>query len=423
MTESPNPNKSGPLSGHRVIELSSTIAGPVCARLLADFGADVIKIESPEGDPGRNFGAQVDGVSLYGTSMYRNKRAIVLDLKNPEGRDIALRLLDKADVLVENFRPGVLDRLGLGEDVLRKRNPGLVTVRISGYGQTGPYRDLPGYGAICEAVAGVRHLTGDPDRPPARCALPTTDYLTAVYAAFGAVMALYERARSGLGQMIDVALYESAFSQMEEVVPSYGRTGTIPTRQGPRLMNTAPNSLYPTNDDHWVLIGANNDAIFRRLAKIMGRAEWGTDPRYATQRARGERVEEVDGLVTAWTSKHSADEVQRLLIEAEVPVSRVNTIADIFADQHYRAREMLMKIPHPKLGEVTMTGVVPKMSRTPGQIVKAGSGIGEDTRDVLVRDLGLSEQEVDRLAASRAVWCGETGVASTHTETSKAATG
>ena len=423
MTESPNTNKSGPLSGHRVIELSSTIAGPVCARLMADFGADVIKIESPEGDPGRNFGAQVDGVSLYGTSMYRNKRAIVLDLKNPEGRDIALRLLDMADVLVENFRPGVLDRLGLGEEVLRKRNPGLVTVRISGYGQTGPYRDLPGYGAICEAVAGVRHLTGDPDRPPARCALPTTDYLTAVYAAFGAVMALYERARSGLGQMIDVALYESAFSQMEEVVPSYARTGTIPTRQGPRLMNTAPNSLYPTNDNHWVLIGANNDAIFRRLTNIMGRAEWGTDPRYSTQRARGERVEEVDGLVTAWTSKLSADEVQRLLIEAEVPVSCVNTIADIFEDQHYRAREMLMKIPHPKIGEVTMTGVVPKMSRTPGRIVKAGSGIGEDTRDVLVRDLGLSDQEVDRLAALRAVWCGDTGVASTHTETSKTATG
>jgi crotonobetainyl-CoA:carnitine CoA-transferase CaiB-like acyl-CoA transferase len=423
MTEATSIHKGGPLSGRRVVELSSTIAGPVCARLLADFGADVIKIESPEGDPGRNFGAQVNGVSLYGTSMYRNKRAIVIDLKNPDGREIALQLLDKADVLVENFRPGVLDRLGLGEQVLRKRNPGLVTVRISGYGQTGPYRDLPGYGAICEAVAGVRHLTGDPDRPPARCALPTTDYLTAVYAAFGAVMALYERTRSGLGQMIDVALYEAAFSQMEEVVPSYERTGTIPMRQGPRLMNTAPNSLYPTNDDHWVLIGANNDAIFKRLAKIMGHAEWGSDPRYATQRSRGERVEEIDGLVAAWTSKHSADEVQRLLIESEVPVSRVNTIADIFEDQHYRAREMLVKIPHPKLGEVTITGVVPKMSRTPGHIDKAGSGIGEDTRDVLMGDLGLSEQEVGRLVASRAVACGETGAVSTRTEASQAAAG
>jgi crotonobetainyl-CoA:carnitine CoA-transferase CaiB-like acyl-CoA transferase len=398
--------RSGPLRGHRVVELCSTIAGPVCARLLADFGAEVIKIESREGDPGRNFGAQVEGVSLYGTSMYRNKQSIVLDLKSPEGRDIALQLLDKADVLVENFRPGVLDRLGLGEGVLRERNPGLVTVRISGYGQTGPYRDLPGYGAICEAVAGVRHMTGDPDRPPARCALPTTDYLTAVYAAFGTMMALYERTRSGQGQMIDVALYESAFSQMEEAVASYERTGIVPMRQGPRLMNTAPNSLYPTSDGHWVLIAANNDAIFRRLAAVMEHPEWATDPRYATQRARGERVDEVDGLVTAWTRERTANEVRRLLDEAEVPVAPVYTIADIFEDQHYRAREMLMRIPHPKLGEVTMAGVVPKLSRTPGRVVKAGSGIGEDTRDVLTQDLGLSDADVDRLERAGAVWCG-----------------
>jgi crotonobetainyl-CoA:carnitine CoA-transferase CaiB-like acyl-CoA transferase len=400
-------NGTGPLRGHRVVELCSTIAGPVCARLLADFGADVIKIEPREGDPGRNFGAQVQGLSLYGTSMYRNKQCIVLDLKNPAGRDIALQLLDQADVLVENFRPGVLDRLGLGEEVLRRRNPRLVTVRISGYGQTGPYHSLPGYGAICEAVAGVRHLTGDPDRPPARCALPTTDYLTAVYAAFGTLMALYERVQSGQGQMIDVALYESAFSQMEEAVTSYPVTGIVPTRQGPRLMNTAPNSLYPTQDDHWVLIGANNDAIFRRLAALMGHPEWGTDPRYATQRARGERVDEVDGLVADWTSQRSAEEVQSLLIEAEVPVSRVNTIADIFEDQHYRAREMLLRIPHPRLGEVTMAGVVPKLSRTPGQVVRPGSGLGEDTRQVLVEDLGFSGEQVDRLHAAGAVWCAD----------------
>ena len=392
-----------------MVELCSTIAGPVCARLLADFGAEVIKIEPREGDPGRNFGAQVDGVSLYGASMYRNKQSIVLDLKHAEGRDIALKLLEKADVLVENFRPGVLDRLGLGEEVLRKRNPRLVTVRISGYGQTGPYRELPGYGVTCEAIAGVRHMTGDPDRPPARCALATTDYLTAVYAAFGTLMALYERVHSAQGQCIDVALYESAFSQMEEAVASYERTGLVPTRQGPRLMNTAPNSLYPTSDDHWVLIAANNDAIFRRLATAMGHPEWATDPRYATQRARGERVEEVDGLVTGWTRQHTAKELQRLLVEAEVPVAPVYTIADIFEDQHYRAREMLLRIPHPKLGEVTMAGVVPKMSRTPGRVVKAGPGIGEDTRDVLVQDLGMSDAEVDRLQHAGAVWCGAAG--------------
>jgi crotonobetainyl-CoA:carnitine CoA-transferase CaiB-like acyl-CoA transferase len=406
MTDLDKIGRSGPLHGHRVVELCSTIAGPVCARLLADFGAEVIKIEGREGDPGRNFGAQVDGVSLYGSSMYRNKQAIVLDLKNPEGRDIALKLLDQADVLVENFRPGVLDRLGLGEAVLRERNPRLVTVRISGYGQTGPYRDLPGYGAICEAIGGVRHMTGDPDRPPARVALATTDYLTAVYAAFGTLMALYERTRSGQGQMIDVALYESAFSQMEEAVTAYERTGVVPMRQGPRLMNTAPNSLYPTSDAHWVLIAANNDAIFRRLAAVMGHAEWATDPRYATQRARGERVEEMDGLVSAWTRERTAKEVQHLLVEAEVPVAPVYTIADIFEDQHYRAREMLMRIPHPKIGEVTMPGVVPKLSRTPGRVVKAGSGIGEDTRAVLTHDLGLSDAEVDRLEAAGAIWCG-----------------
>ena len=413
--------KTGPLVGHRVVELCSTIAGPVCARLLADFGADVIKIEQPEGDPGRNFGAQVDGVSLYGASMYRNKRTIVLDLKMPQGREIALKLLDKADVLVENFRPGVLDRLGLGEDVLRARNPGLVTVRISGYGQTGPYRDLPGYGAICEAVAGVRHLTGDPDRPPARCALPTTDYLTAVYAAFGAVMALYERKHSGMGQMIDVALYESAFSQMEEAVTSYERTGVIPKRQGPRLMNTAPNSLYPTSDGSGVLIAANNDAIFRRLAMVMGHPEWSADPRYATQRARGERVAEVDELVSAWTLERTASTVQQLLIEAEVPVSRVNTIADIFEDQHYRARDMLMRIPHTTLGSVTMAGVVPKMSRTPGRVIKAGPGVGEDTLEVLKDDLSLSDADVDLLVSEGVVQCAPVAARQAAAQTSSAA--
>jgi crotonobetainyl-CoA:carnitine CoA-transferase CaiB-like acyl-CoA transferase len=219
-------------------------------------------------------------------------------------------------------------------------------------------------------------------------------------------MALYERTRSGQGQMIDVALYESAFSQMEEAVTAYERTGVVPMRQGPRLMNTAPNSLYPTSDAHWVLIAANNDAIFRRLAAVMGHAEWATDPRYATQRARGERVEEMDGLVSAWTRERTAKEVQHLLVEAEVPVAPVYTIADIFEDQHYRAREMLMRIPHPKIGEVTMPGVVPKLSRTPGRVVKAGSGIGEDTRAVLTHDLGLSDAEVDRLEAAGAIWCG-----------------
>ena len=397
--------RGGPLRGLKVVELTTTIAGPVCARLMADFGADVIKIESAEGDPGRHFGAQVDGVSLYAASMYRNKRTIVVDLKSDAGRDVVLRLLDRADILVESFRPGVLDRLGLGEEALRARNPRLITVRISGYGQTGPKRDLPGYGAICEATAGVRHLTGDPDRPPARCALAVTDYLTAVYGAFGAMMALYARTQDGLGQMVDTALCETAFSMMESAVPAYERTGAIPVRQGSRLMNSAPNSLYPTRDDIWVLIAANNDAIFRRLASAMGRPALATDPRYATARSRGARVEEVDALVTAWTTTLDADALVRALLDAGVPNARVNTIADIFEDQYFRAREMLIKVPHRSLGELTVTGVVPKLSRTPGAVVEAGHRLGEDTMDVLMRELGMDRASVERLAAEGAVFC------------------
>jgi len=218
----------GPLVGYRVIELCSTIAGPVCARLFADFGADVIKIEPPEGDPARNFGGQIQDVSLYGASLFRNKRGVVIDLKTAEGRDLLLRLVERSDVLIENLRPGSLERLGFGYDKLRLRNCRIVLVRISGYGQTGPYSSLPGYGAICEAVAGVRHLIGDPDRPPARIALAATDYLTAVYAAFGAMMALLECKRTGEGQQVDVALYEAAFSMLEEAVPSYDKLGVIP---------------------------------------------------------------------------------------------------------------------------------------------------------------------------------------------------
>ncbi len=388
---------AGPLTGVRVVELSSTVAGPVCGRLFADFGADVIKIESADGDAGRNFGDEIDGIGLYGLSMQRNKRAIVLDLKADEGRQLALQLLDKADILVENFRPGVLERLGLGQAVLAARNPGLVMVRISGYGQDGPYKERPGYGAICEAVAGVRHMTGDPDRPPARCALPTTDYLTALYAAFGAMAALHERTRSGKGQVVDVALAECAFTQMEGFVAAYEKTGVVPMRQGPRLMNTAPNSIYPSKDGHWILIAANNDVIFRRLADCMDQAWLGQDTRYATQRARGERVDEVDAFITSWTLQYTAADILQRLGSADVPCARANTIADIFADPHFAQRDMLLQLPHPVLGSVTLPGVVPKFSRTPGRVIRTGPEIGQDTVDVLTGELSLTPAQVQAL--------------------------
>ena len=397
----------GPLVGYRVLELGSTIAGPVCARLFADFGADVIKVEPPEGDAARNIGGRVEGVPLYSASMFRNKRAAVIDIRKPEGQKLLLQLAERCDVLIENFRPGTLERLGLGYEDLRQRNRGLVLVRISGYGQSGPYRELPGYGVICEAVGGVRHMTGDPDRPPARVAVAVTDYLTAVYAAFGAMMALLERQKTGEGQIIDAALYEAAFSMMEEAVPTYDKLGVIPGRQGPRLMNLAPNSLYAAKDGKYVLIAANNDVIFRRLAKAMDHPEWGDDPRYATQRARGERADEVDAMVSQWTATLDGVELQRLLMEAEVPVSRVYTIADIFDDQHYRAREMLLKLPHPTIGDITLPGIVPKLSSSPGAVYRPGSALGQDTRDVLTRDLGMTTAEISELEGKRIVVCSE----------------
>jgi crotonobetainyl-CoA:carnitine CoA-transferase CaiB-like acyl-CoA transferase len=383
---------AGPLSGLKVIEICSTIAGPACARLMADFGADVIKIEPPEGDPVRQMGQHVDDVSLYAASILRNKRSVVLDLKDKDDRAVARALIDRADVLIENNRPGVMERLGLGYESLCTTNPGLVMVRISGYGQTGPYAPRPGYGAICEALGGVRHMTGDPDRPPARVALATTDYLSSVYAAFGAMAALRERDRSGKGQVVDVALYETAFSQMEPIVPAFEKHGTVPKREGPNLPRMAPNSLYPTSDGGYVLIAANSNPTFERLLRLMGRMELLQDPRFASIRSRGEPVNAraLDAEIAQWTCHFAAAELADLLERAEVPGSRVYTIADIYQDPHFAARHMLVQVPHPRIGHTTQVGVVPRLSATPGRIRHTGHDIGADTEAVLRDELGLT---------------------------------
>jgi crotonobetainyl-CoA:carnitine CoA-transferase CaiB-like acyl-CoA transferase len=393
--------QAGPLVGINVVEICTTIAGPVCTRLFADFGADVIKIESPEGDPVRQLGAVVDGASLYGASILRNKRSVAVDLKRPEGRDLALALIRRADVLVENNRPQVMERLGLGWAELSAVNPRLVMVRISGYGQNGPYAKRPGYGAICEAVGGVRHMTGDPDRPPARVALATTDYLTAVYAAFGAMVALRSRDRTGRGQIVDAALYEAAFSQMEAVVPTYDKLGTVPMRQGPNLPSFAPNSLYPSRDNAWVLIAANSKSTYQRLARLMRRQDLIEDPRFASISARGkiENVRALDAIVTEWTRTMDALPLEEALHQAEVPSARVYTIADIFADPQYAARDMLVKVPHPSLGHTVQTGVVPKLSETPGGILRTGPDLGADTDCVLRDELGYTEERIRELRA------------------------
>ena len=395
---------SGPLDGYRVIELCNTIAGPACTRLFGDFGAEVIKVEPADGDAVRSIGGQEDGVSLYGSAILRNKDTISINLKSPEGRQLLIDLVAKSDIVVENFRPGALERLDLGWDVLSAANPKLVMVRISGYGQTGPYSAKAGYGAICEAFAGVRHMTGDPDRPPSRTALAATDYLTSVYAAFGGMMALLHAEKTGRGQVVDAALYEAAFSMMESIVPDHHRLGVVPMRQGSRLPGTAPNNLYRGSDGGYVLVAANNDAVFRRMAIAMDRADLLDDPRYASIRARNANHEALDAEVAKWAEALTAHEAVEKMEAAGVPTSLVNTIADIFADPHFRERDMLLNLPHEKLGDVTVAGIVPKLSATPGAVRHLGREVGADTFAVLRRVLGVGEGELQHLAAAGAIF-------------------
>jgi len=391
---------AGPLSGFRVLELCSTIAGPACARLLADFGAEVIKVEPPEGDSVRKLGVPDHGVELYAASILRNKETVTIDLKQPEGVQLVLALAARSDIVVENFRPGTLERLGLSYEAMSRDNPGLVLVRISGYGQSGPYSAKAGYGAICEAFGGVRELIGEPDRPPVRVAVPVTDYLSAAYGAFGAVMALLERQRSGRGQVVDLALYEAAFTMLEASIPGYDRFKVAPTREGSRLPFMAPNNLYRAADGAFVLIGANNDATFRRLTECMGQPGMARDPRFATISARWQHVDLVDDIVGKWVAQFAAAEAERKLEAAGVPGSRVYTLHDIFEDPHYRARDMLPQVPHPKLQSLTQVGIVPKLSATPGAVRWPGHELGQDTRAVLQRVLGMAPDVLDRLERS-----------------------
>ena len=404
----PQPGRTtppGPLAGIKVVEICSTIAGPACTRLLADFGADVNKIEPPEGDPVRQMGQHVGDASLYAASILRNKRSIALDLKSLEGNAIARELVAKADILVENNRPGVMERLGLGYEAMSQRNPGLVMVRISGYGQTGPYAERPGYGAICEAVGGVRHMTGDPDRPPARVALATTDYLSSVYAAFGAMAAIHSRHSSGRGQVVDVALYEAAFTQMEPVVPAHEKLGLVPMREGSNLPSMAPNSSYPTRDGGWVLIAANSQPTWKRLVAAMQRPGLLTDPRFETIQVRGrpENMKALDALIADWTRGFDATPLEEMLRQAEVPTSRVYTIADIYADPHFRARAMLQQVAHPTLGHTTQSGIVPRLSGTPGSIRHTGPNLGANGAEILRSELGMTPERIQQLADSGAL--------------------
>ncbi len=377
-----------PLAGLKVLELGALIAGPFCAKILAEFGAEVIKIEPPgQGDPLRKWRYVRDGTSVWWHVQSRGKKSVALDLRKPEGQAIAGKLALAADIVVENFRPGTMEDWGLGYETLAAANPGLVMVRISGYGQTGPYRNRPGFGVIGEAMGGLRHVTGTPDRPPSRTGISIGDTLSALYGVIGAMMALESRRRTGRGQVVDVALYESVFSVMESLLPEFDAFGAIRERTGSILPGIAPSSAYRCSDGSFVLIGANADSIFKRLCRAMGREDLADDPTLAHNDGRAARQAWLDGEIEAWTTRHAPAEVLAALETAEVPASKIYSIADIAADPHYAAREMIRQIRLSDGATLKVPGVVPKLSVTPGDFDGGGPALGEHTDEVL-RDLG-----------------------------------
>jgi succinyl-CoA---D-citramalate CoA-transferase len=388
---------AGPLAGLRVLELGSLIAGPFCGRILADFGADVIKIEPPgEGDPLRTWSLVTDHGSLWSMVQSRNKRSVAVDLREPDGRELVRRLAAQCDVLIENFRPGRMEAWGLGYEALAAERPSLVMVRISGYGQTGPYSQRPGFGNIAEAMGGLRYITGFPDRPPLRVGLSIGDSIAALYATIGALLALHEARTSGRGQVVDVALTEAVFSMLESIVPEYGHDGRVRERTGNLLGGAAPTNTYRTGDERWLAIGANGDGIFRRFSVAIGRPEWLVDPRFATNQARREHAQELDRLIGEWVGARPLAESMEILAQAGVPAGPVYSVEDIAADPQYQARDMLVDVADPRLGHLLMPGIVPRLSHTPGAIRWAGPDLGAHTAEVLAELLGPVVSEGDQ---------------------------
>ena len=407
---------TGPFAGYRVLELGSTIAGPFCGRLFADFGAEVAKVEAAAGDTVRFMGRRAGGKSLWAASILRGKTNISIDLRTEAGQDLVRRMVGNVDVLIENFRPGTLERWGLGYDALSAINPGLVLVRISGFGQTGPYSQRAGYGITTEAASGLREIIGDEDRPPPRVNIPLTDYITGTYAAFGATMALLAREKTGKGQVVDTALYECAFSYLEHHVPNYGVLGEVAKRAGLRQPGTAPNSLFETRDGRFIQIAAGNNPTLQRLADIIGQPELMDDPRFADNVSRGENIDACEAVVAEWVSARDLDEVEPALIEAGVPASRIYNMKDIFADPHFRERDMLVELEDEDLGPVTVTGVTPKLSATTGSIGWIGRDTGADTVDVLADWAGLTGDEIAGLAADGIIYAKPSAPAKTGTD-------
>jgi formyl-CoA transferase len=387
-----------PLEGIRVLEMGQLIAGPFAGKMLAEFGADVIKIEPPgTGDPLRKWRLLHEGTSVWWAVQSRNKKSVTLNLRSTEGQMIARSLIEQCDVLIENFRPGTLESWGLGWDELQRVNPGLIMLRVSGYGQTGPYRDRPGFGAIAEAMGGLRHLTGEADRTPVRVGISLGDSLSALHGVIGILLALRHREHNGgKGQVVDVALYESVFNMMESLLPEYSAFGVVREPAGSSLPGIAPSNAYACRDGKYALIAGNGDSIFRRLMDLVERPDLGEDPSLAHNDGRVKRVQELDAAIGAWTATRTLDEVLAALNEARIPAGRIYDVADIAADPHYRAREMIVDAQLPDGTPIQVPGVVPKLSDTPGAIVHAAPALGEHTDEILGQ-LGID-------AATRDAW-------------------
>ena len=390
---------AGPLAGLKVLELGQLIAGPFAAKTLADFGADVVKVEPPKtGDPLRQWRLVKNGTSVWWQVQSRNKRSLALDLRQPEAQAIVRRLAAEADVLVENFRPGAMEGWGLGPEALLALNPRLVMLRISGYGQTGPYRDRPGFALVAEGMGGLRHLPGEPGRAPVRTGVSIGDTLASLHGVIGILMALHERQRSGQGQVIDVALYEAVFNCMESLLPEYSAFGTVRQPAGSALPGIAPSNAYRCACGSWALIAGNGDSIFKRLMAAIGRDDLGQDPGLASNAGRVARVDEIDAAIGAWAAQHPVDTVLAVLAQADVPSGKAYTVADIAADPHYAARGMLAQVALDDGSTLAVPGVIPKLSRTPGGHHRNAPALGQDS-DAVLREVGLSEDQIAALKA------------------------
>ncbi len=385
--------RHGPLQDLRVLEMGQLLAGPFCGQLLADFGADVIKFEQPEvGDPMRQWGREKPhGKSLWWPVVARNKKSATLNLRTEEGQTIIRDLVAKSDILLENFRPGTLERWNLSYEALAEINPRIIMVRVTGFGQTGPYASRAGYGAIGEAMGGLRHVVGDPSTPPSRMGISIGDELAAVYATMGTLMAVHARERTGRGQVVDSAIYEAVLGMMESLITEYDQAGYIRERTGAVLPNVSPSNVFPTKDGKLMLIAANQDTVFKRLAAAMGRPELAEDERYATHGARGAHMRELDGLIADWTGTIDRDELEQLLHDHGVPCGLIYRPPEMMADPHFQAREAIVEVPDPVFGKLKMQNVAPRLSETPGEIRHAGPELGADNNYVYRELLDIAE--------------------------------